>query len=174
MLCQVCKQREATFHFKEVIQDERRELHLCEICAREMNLLKESFFTPSFSLSNLMTGLANLEIPLVPKEQKICPGCGLSYEDIRRKGKMGCSSCYQTFREYIIPLLERIHGKAHHSGKTPEKGKGQDERIKKIYDLRRKLEDAVRKEDYEKAAKLRDEIHNLEKTGKRNESSKDG
>jgi protein arginine kinase activator len=109
-----------------------------------------------------MTGLTDLEIPLVPKEQKICPGCGLSYKNIREKGKMGCGLCYQTFREYIIPLLERIHGKAHHSGKVPEKGKGQDERIKKIYDLRRKLEDAVRKEDYERAAELRDEIRELE------------
>jgi len=166
MLCQICGQREATFHFKEVINDEIRELHLCEVCAKEMNLLKESFFAPTFSLSNLMTGLTDLEIPFLPKEQRVCPGCGLNYEDIRKKGKMGCSSCYQTFKEYIIPLLERIHGKAYHSGKIPQERKTKDNISKRIYELRKELEEAIRKENYERAAKLRDEIRGLEKGGK--------
>ena len=165
MLCQVCKKREANVHFKEIIGGEVRELHLCDICAKEKGL-GESFF-PNFSLPELMLGLTELEVPLSLEKGAECSGCGLSYEDIRKKGKLGCSLCYQNFREYLDPLLEKIHGKVYHSGKTPKKGKRKDRLDRKVYELRKKLEEAVRKEEYEKAAEFRDELRELEKGGRR-------
>ena len=162
MICQACREREATFHFKEMINGEVKELHLCEICAKEKGL-SETFFMPSFSLSNLMAGLTELEVPRSEEISVTCPHCGLSYEDIKRKGKMGCGLCYQSLKEYLTPLLERIQGKVRHSGKIPRKGKVEDQRERKIYELRRELEKVVRKEEYERAAELRDEIRRLEK-----------
>jgi len=162
MICQVCGEREATFHFKEMINGEVEELHLCEICAKEKGL-DETFFMPSFSLSNLMAGLTELEIPLSEEISVSCPHCGLSYEDIKRKGKIGCALCYQALREYLTPLLERIQGKVRHSGKVPRKGKVEDQGERRIYELRKELEKLVKKEEYERAAKLRDEIRRLEK-----------
>jgi len=162
MICQVCGERKATFHFKEMINGEVEELHLCEICAKEKGL-DETFFIPSFSLSNLMAGLTELEVPLSEEISVSCPHCGLSYEDIKRKGKIGCALCYQVLKEYLTPLLERIQGKVRHSGKVPRKGKVEDQRERRIYELRKELEKLVRKEEYERAAKLRDEIRRLEK-----------
>jgi len=162
VLCQICGQREATFHLKEMINGEARELHLCEICAREKGLLNESFFMPDFSLSNLMTGLSGFEVPFIEEKEERCSECGLTYEEIRKRGKIGCSSCYQTFREYIIPLLERIHGKGYHSGKAPREKRMADEKTEQVYKLRRELDKAVREERYEEAAKIRDEIRKLE------------
>ena len=174
MLCEICGQREATFHFKEVINGQVRELHLCEVCAREKGLLEESFFMPDFSLSNLMTGLSSLEVPFLKEKVERCPNCSLTYEEIRKKGKIGCSSCYHTFREYLIPLLERIHGKSYHSGKVPTRKEMGDEKSKQIYRLRRELDKAIKEERYEEAAKIRDEIRKLEgfEKGERNESSR--
>ena len=162
MICQVCGERDATFHFKEMINGQVKELHLCEICAKEKGL-GETFFMPSFSLSNLMAGLTELEVPSSEEISVGCPHCGLSYGDIKRKGKIGCGLCYQALEEYLTPLLERIQGKVRHSGKVPRKGKVQDQKERKIYELRKELEDLVRKEEYERAAELRDEIRRLEK-----------
>ena len=35
MLCNFCGKKEAKVHLKEIIDNESRELHLCEACARE-------------------------------------------------------------------------------------------------------------------------------------------
>ena len=165
MLCQVCKKREVNVHFKEIIGGEVRELHLCDVCAKEKGL-GESFF-PGFSLPELMLGLTKLEIPPSLEKGPQCSGCGISYEEIIKKGKLGCSLCYQNFTEYLDPLLEKIHGKVYHSGKVPKEGKKEDRLDRKVYELRKKLEEAVRKEEYEKAAEFRDELRELEKGGRR-------
>ena len=183
MLCQVCGKRKATFHFEEVINAEERELHLCEVCAKEKGL-SESFFIPSFLLSNLMAGLTELELPFSEEVMARCPHCGLDYAQIRKKGKIGCSLCYQTFKDYLAVLLEKIQGKVYHSGKVPKKGKLEDKKQRQIYKLRKDLEEAIRKEEYEKAAQLRDEIraletirnthHAIRDTSKGNDSSGNG
>ncbi|MFQ6066452.1 MAG: UvrB/UvrC motif-containing protein [bacterium] len=162
MICQVCGQREATFHFKEMINGEVKELHLCEICAKEKGL-GETLFMPSLSLSDLMAGLTELEVPRPEEISVSCSHCGLSYGDIKEKGKIGCGLCYQALNEYLTPLLEKIQGKVRHSGKVPRKSKVKDQRESKIYELRKELEILVRKEEYERAAELRDEIRRLEK-----------
>jgi len=158
MLCQICGRKEATFHFKEIINDQIRELHLCEECAR-----KKGFLSQPFPLASLIGGLTEeAGIPFSVASQVRCPHCGLSYEQIREKGKIGCSFCYQTFKDYLIPLLERIHGHTHHSGKAPKELK-MDEKEKEIHKLRKELEEMVKKEEYEKAANIRDKIRKLEK-----------
>jgi protein arginine kinase activator len=164
MICQVCGEREATVHLKETINGEVKELHLCEICAEEKGL-RETFFMPSFSLSNLMAGLTELELPWSKETSSSCPHCGVSYEDIKKKGKIGCGMCYQALEQYLTPLIERIQGKVRHTGKAPQKTKLEGRKERKIYELRKGLEKAVRKEEYEKAADLRDEIRRLEKGG---------
>lgn len=162
MLCQICGKREATFHLQEVVNGKARELHICEVCAKEKGL-SESFLIPTFSLSNLIAGLTEWQIPPSEKTMITCPHCGLTYSDIQKKGKIGCSSCYRTFKSYLNTLLERIQGRTLHSGKIPRRSKAKDTKEKRIYELRRYLEEAVRKEEYEKAAQLRDEIRRLEK-----------
>ncbi|MCD6318445.1 UvrB/UvrC motif-containing protein [Candidatus Aerophobetes bacterium] len=162
MLCQLCGQREATVHFKEVINGVTRELHLCEVCAEKEGFLSKSFPLPDFSLPSLITGLTEFDTVL-PKKEKKCPGCGLSYTQIEKKGKMGCSLCYQTFEEYISPLLEKIHGRVLHRGKVPRRGKMRSKIERQLYQLRQELDKAVKKEEYERAAKLRDKIKKLQK-----------
>lgn len=165
MLCQACRKREATFHLKEIVKGETRSLHLCEVCAKEKGL-SESFLLPTFSLSDFIAGLTELEIPASEEMRITCPHCRMTFADIQKKGGIGCSSCYQTFKDYLAPLLERIQGKASHSGKIPQRGKVKDMKNKRIYKLRKELEEVVRKEEYEKAAQFRDEIRRLERDKK--------
>lgn len=177
MLCQICKSKEATVHIKEIIEGEYTELHLCHDCAEEKGLT-ESLLSPGSVFANLMSGLADfIKSPLLLQEEKKCPECGLSYTSIINKGKMGCASCYQTFQDYIFPLLERIHGKANHRGKVPQKITPEIKARTEFYQLQRELEEAIEKEEYERAAELRDRIRKIQKKGREDyedsESSQD-
>jgi len=90
-----------------------------------------------------------------------CDKCGSTFNDIVRSGKIGCGDCYSTFYDKLLPSLERLHGRTSHEGKIPngivevpdktEKEKLQDE-----------LDEAVKSQDYEKAAELRDKIKEME------------
>ena len=97
---------------------------------------------------------------------KVCSRCGLSFEKFREIGKLGCADCYQTFRDELNHLLRRMHGSSHHSGKNPHRTLDIVERDKRIWELRQKLQKAVKTENYEEAAKIRDLIETEEnKTG---------
>ena len=162
MLCDVCGKNPATVHLTEIIDDQMNELHLCEECAREKSAAMEQ----QFGLSELLAGMAEvgkpsakeLETPAVK-----CPTCGLSYADFKKIGRLGCGECYNVFRKYLAPLLKRIHGSTQHSGKSPLHitVKGAKKKVD-IQELRLRLQKAIEEEAFEEAARLRDQIKELE------------
>ena len=161
MLCDICGKQEATVHITEIVNGQMAELHLCEECARKKNLAMEQHF----SLSDLLGGLAEISTVLDKTEMagKRCSNCGMTYEDFRKTGRLGCSECYVTFRDSLASLLKRIHGSGHHLGRFPL---GKAEKVKAkmtVQDLRARLATAIQLEEYERAAKLRDQIRILER-----------
>lgn len=107
-----------------------------------------------------------------------CAACGQTFAQFRTAGVLGCPQCYSTFESQLTPLLSRAHeGGTHHVGKTPKSammlagapGAGPDrpaepsaENQKRLAALRKALEEAIAGEQYEKAAKLRDELQRLQ------------
>lgn len=123
-----------------------------------------------FGLGDLLAGLADFETKVSPKKElKIkCPKCGLSYDDFKKTGRLGCSQCYSTFEATLVPLVKRIHGSAEHFGKAPaEVAKTPKPAAKKkpnrLEELKGRLQRAVKLEEFEEAAKLRDKIREFEK-----------
>ena len=170
MLCESCKQTQATVHLTEIVNDQMTELHLCEACANQKGTQVESHF----GLADLLSGLADFSKTQEPEEGvagKACANCGMTYDDFRKVGRLGCSQCYTTFKRGLGGLLKRIHGSPIHLGKSPiglvkasSKGKAVDVKEVKseLADLRRKLERAIEKEEFEEAAGIRDQIRKLE------------
>ena len=99
-----------------------------------------------------------------------CPNCGMTYESFRKMGRLGCSQCYETFKGYLQPLLKKIHGSSQHFGKAPVKAPKIAVKEKKavysIEELKAKMQKAIQAEEFEEAAKLRDQIRELEKREK--------
>ena len=91
-----------------------------------------------------------------------CKSCGLDLEELRRQGRVGCQDCYQAFSGYLADSLERLHGATKHVGRLPGLPEAELERRQRVEGLRDALEVAVREEDYERAASLRDEIQSLD------------
>ena len=165
MLCDICSKNSATVHITEIINSQMTELHLCEECARKKNLAMEQHF----SLADLLGGLTDINSVLDKTEivGKRCPSCGFTYGDFRKIGRLGCGKCYQVFKDSLNSLFKRIHGSDHHLGRFPlKKGKKVDLKMH-LQDLRAKLGNAIQQEEYENAAKLRDQIRKMERKGGR-------
>ncbi len=165
MLCEICGKNEATVEFTEIIDDEVTQLHLCESCAREKGVEMEQHF----SIADLLAGLTDLGLEFEPKEVSIkCPNCGMTHDDFRKIGRLGCGECYNAFKRSLLPLLKRIHGSTRHLGKAAiklEKAVGVT-KMSELQELRQKLQRAIEMEEFEEAAKIRDRIRELEKKAK--------
>lgn len=165
MLCQNCGKNEATTHIKQIINGDMAESHLCPDCASHLGY-SDMFSGFGLNLSELFGGFLGDMMPSISagKTQR-CEKCGSSFDEIVRSGKVGCADCYRTFYDKLLPSIQRIHGKIKHSGKvstaTPAEPKIEttEEKIKK---LKAAMNDAVAKQDFESAAKIRDEIKALE------------
>jgi protein arginine kinase activator len=166
MLCDGCGKNPATVHLTEIINDQMNELHLCEECARKKSQDAEQ----NFGLGDLLGGMADINKTEKDKETATlkCPNCGLTYADFKKIGRLGCGDCYNAFKKYLAPLLKRIHGSSQHVGKSPTLMKSSAKALKKntdIQELRDKLQRAVEQEQFEEAARLRDQIKKLEVKG---------
>ena len=161
MLCDICNKNPATVHLTEIVDDQMTELHLCEECARQKSIQMEQ----QFGLSDLLAGLAEFEKPALQKEAVLlkCSNCDLTYADFKKIGRLGCSECYSTFRKYLGPLLKRIHGSSLHLGKSPLKVTKALKKKIDLSSLRYGLQKAIEREAFEEAAKIRDQIRELEK-----------
>lgn len=161
MLCEICGKNPATVHLTEIVDDQMSELHLCEECARK----KSQDMEQAFGLSDLLGGMADVTKPEKDKEAVLvkCPNCGLSYADFKKIGRLGCGECYNAFKKYLAPLLKRIHGSSQHIGKSPAKFAKGLKKTLDIEELRNKLQRAIEQEAFEEAARLRDQIKQLEK-----------
>lgn len=164
MLCDVCGKKEATVHLTEIINDQVTKLHLCEECARDKSVEMEEHF----GLSDLLAGLADLGAQMEPQaiDKVKCPNCGFSYQDFRKIGRLGCSECYEAFKKQLAPLLKRIHGADRHVGKVPLMIGKTVKETRNLQDMKMKLDKAIRAEEFEEAARLRDQIKELEKKSK--------
>ena len=161
MLCDVCNKNQATVHLTEIVDNQMTELHLCEECA----LKKSAEMEQQFGLSDLLAGMAQFEKPTEEKESVSakCQNCGLTYADFKKIGRLGCGECYGAFKKYLVPLLKRIHGSTLHFGKSPARVTKMSNKKVDLTALRYKLQQAIEAEAFEEAAKIRDQIKELEK-----------
>jgi protein arginine kinase activator len=161
----LCGKNEATVHLTEMINDQTRELHLCEPCARE----KGAAASP-FGLAELLAGLADFGTRMeeAAKPKPTCPQCKMTYDDFRKTGRLGCGECYETFHRYLSPLLKRIHGSTRHVGRGPtEVAPRMALAEEDLPRLKERLKGAIAAEEFEEAAHLRDRIRALESKKKR-------
>jgi len=165
MLCEVCKKNDATVHLTEIINEKVTKLNLCEECAKQKGAEMEEHF----GLGELLAGLTEFgETPAMktPSKEPVvtikCSGCALTYADFKRTGRLGCSECYSAFQSKLLPLLKRIHGADHHVGKIPAKAPRGVVVATKLQEFRLKMKKAVEAENFEEAARFRDEIKKIE------------
>jgi protein arginine kinase activator len=165
MLCQKCKEKTASVQITQTINNQKTVVFLCDQCANDNQDLN---FNLPFDVGNILVSMLESMYnngnvaQLQSQEKKVaCRVCGLSFDEFSKNGKFGCSSCYQTFSERLGLLFRKLHGSAKHTGKTPSKEAAEKKVDQKISKLRVQLEEAIKLEEYEKAAVIRDKIKQL-------------
>lgn len=166
MLCDNCKKREASVIYEENINGEKKKLNLCGLCSQKLGLTTSNF------MDNMLVSFFEdpLELGYEKKKEDKCPICSYTFSDYLNTGLFGCPSCYNTFETKIAPILKKLHGKSYH---VKEDNKNVDKIINKenksslneIDKLKQELELVIAKEEYEKAAVIRDKIKELNKRG---------
>ena len=164
MLCDDCKERQASVHFTKINNNEKIEKNLCEHCAQKSGEIGFAADNKYF-MQDLLKGLFSQGFGNIPynKPEEACPNCGMSYSDFSRSGKIGCSECFTAYADRLEPLLRRIHGNNAHTGKVPKRMGGKIAIKQNLRKLRQELESLIGREEYEQAATVRDEIKALEK-----------
>ncbi|MCU0722269.1 MAG: UvrB/UvrC motif-containing protein [Planctomycetes bacterium] len=159
--CQVCGKEAATVHLTEIEKGKQKEVHLCEACAQ-----KQGVVSKAPSLQDILQGMIQKQMKEIGEEgSQQCPFCGIRFGEFRTKGRLGCARDYEVFRAGLAPLIEKVQGGAtQHRGRVPSRAGAEVAREMRLRALRATLEEHVRKEDYEAAAKVRDELRKLEAT----------
>ena len=175
MNCDVCQSETASIFFSQVVDGKLQKVNLCKACADDKGVTDPT----GFALADMLEGMGEetQTETAVETDELTCPSCGFSQTDFKKTGRFGCADCYHVFDEGLDSLLEAMHKHTEHVGKVPstfpdlpeaELPAGPDEPVMeaspadKLSDLKDALSKSVEDEDYEEAARLRDEISQLE------------
>ncbi|HAH31001.1 MAG TPA: excinuclease ABC subunit B [Elusimicrobia bacterium] len=178
MRCMDCGKSEAVVFLKMAVNNKVAEAHLCAVCAAKKGAGPDACESGSLNISEIGGGLEGGFSEFLPAGKKAlhCPACALTYREFREKGKLGCPVCYTSFDAQLSELLTRVHGSCLHTGKvyparaamrqgkcdSAAKRKRGAQTALRLKKLDSSLKEAVDREDFETAARLRDQIKGLE------------
>ena len=164
MQCQYCT-NPATVHLTTLSGFKKKVVHLCEACAQQQQVLSDS--KPDLNIQAVVHYMLGQQLGPEAGElaRLTCPECGIKYMEFRGEGRLGCPHDYEVFARGLEPILKRVHRAVRHVGKLPPHHRENRARLADLYDLHRRLRQAIDDEQYEEAAKLRDLIRAKELSG---------
>jgi protein arginine kinase activator len=158
MLCDVCQKSEATVFLTQIVEGKMQKVNLCEACSKEKGVSDPT----GFALADLLLGLGAAQQIERGQPSQRCPVCGFTQADFKKTGRLGCSACYDTFADGLATLLKGMHKGLRHTGRMPARLSRRFALADRVKSLEGELKQAVTDEKYEDAARLRDEIRQLE------------
>lgn len=165
MICERCNKNKASIFLTQIINGEKKEYQLCSKCASIDH--NDNLFNDMFK-EFIETLINDINFNYISDENNDdlikCSKCGLNFDDITKIGKVGCSECYNIFNKELNIAIKNIQGSIIHTGKFPKKSGTYMYNQRMIKDLKEKLKQKIKYEEYEEAAIIRDEIKNLEGT----------
>lgn len=158
MICKVCLKNNAQFHLPHIINNELVEIHLCRECVQK-HRFPDSPNDLDNKLDSLLEGLIQYNfIEKAAFSDLKCNFCGMTLKEFQKTGLLGCQNCYSIFDNYITKDKKRFESlykkKSHNSGLSEQ-----------VLQLKRELKMALERENFEKAAEIRDIIKRYEKEG---------
>lgn len=187
--CQLCPSPRATVHLTELGPDgDRRELHVCRDCVARLGLSLDNppplapLLAQAQVVAEVGEGVESVAVP-APADGEACPQCGLEFAAYAQNNLFGCAECYSAFMPQVAELVQRYHGAQQHVGRTPggaltsatdaqaaptpdttrtSKRKASAQRASQRHSLRQALAEAVAREQFERAATLRDQLAALD------------
>ena len=171
MMCNRCN-KPATVHIKEISNGTIVALDFCDQCAAAAGYCPQDHLPLNDILNEFVAAHSHLSDGPVLQ----CPDCGMTWQEFKDTGLLGCQKDYDLFVKKLDSVIEKAqHGGTHHTGKTRCRNQRTGEPANElnavapralpmtaIKQLQAELAKAVATESYEQAAKLRDQIRLLE------------
>lgn len=154
--CQHCN-KECTIHLTQIMNGKVKKVDMCEGCPSAKNFQDVGDFG---LLEDLVKSSYESSQETVNKE---CPSCGMTDVLFRKNMRFGCVECFEVFEEEVAQVVSQTQSGDEHVGKKAVHSLerlGVDEKIRRLED---ELEQAIEKENYEKAALIRDQIIELDR-----------
>jgi len=148
--CSHCT-KPATIHLTQIVDNKIHKVDLCEDCPFKEGVTD----VEGFSLADF---LIKAPVAISNSEALSCPSCGFTPADFKKSGRFGCPDCYDAFDDILGPMLANMHKDIVHRGKVPERALARMSRKRRLDQLERDLKDAIKTENYEEAARLRDQL----------------
>ena len=164
MLCDLCGENEAVLYIEQSNANSKRKLNLCVECARANGVSPDSK-TIGRSLAMLFDSLLGKN-KIQPKKEdnRVCPVCGSSVREITMLRQAGCPECYSVFKNETIESFKKISVIPPYKGSLPKRLKNFRSVLTDRIIIQAKLEESLKREDYERAALYRDYLKALEKS----------
>ncbi|MBD3346038.1 MAG: hypothetical protein GF401_13325 [Chitinivibrionales bacterium] len=154
--CEVCGANQANVHLTQIINGQTTVLHLCEECAQKKGI------NVSVATGDVMPESIKLQQPPMAAKEIYCSNCRMPFSQFQTNGKLGCSECYRSFQNEIDGMLKQVHGSCVHRGKRYVPGGSVQTSPVSLGQLRIQLDRAVKNEEFELAAAIRDTIRSIE------------
>ena len=168
MKCDSCGKENANVHMTSIVNGVKEEHHYCQQCANQKEQgtgsMFSSMFDDTFFNNQFFANVMYHQSTLGNSKLSACPQCGMTISAFNHQGRLGCDKCYEAFQQHLIPLIKRIQGSTSYEGRLPQRG-AEDLKVEQtIKQLRNDLIQAVKQEQFERAAQIRDEIKSLEQS----------
>lgn len=157
MVCDLCHKREATFFVEQSSKSGNRKLHFCAECVKE-----RGFSTDPKEISKALNSLFAEYFNKENSKDLVCPVCGQHLSKILLTGLAGCPECYEIFKSKIVEYMQKHDIYGTYTGQMPKRIAGFRSVLTDRIEVQKKLEEAIQREDYEKAAFYRDYLHAIE------------
>lgn len=159
MKCHHCD-KQATVHLTQILNGQMHKMDLCESCAQAKGVTNPENLSIGSLMENVPDSSDDAASPMT------CESCGTTHNEFKKGGRLGCEACYHVFRPVLDPLLDGMHAGIKHLGKIPAGSKVRVQFEQSMSQLQTKLQDSIEQEDYEEAARIRDQLKDLEKKAK--------
>lgn len=168
MKCDSCGKENANIHMTSIVNGVKEEHYYCQQCANQNDqgngTMFSSMFDDSFFNNQFFANVMYPQSALGNSKAIACPQCGMTISSFNHQGRLGCDRCYEAFHTQVMPLIKRIHGSTSYEGRIPQRGAADFKVEQTIKQLRNELIQAVKQEQFERAAQIRDEIKSLEQS----------
>lgn len=162
MICDLCGENDAVLFIEQTNENGKRKLNLCVDCAREHGVSPDSK-TIGRSLALLFDSMMGRKNQPKAEDSRLCPVCGISVREIQMTRRAGCPECYSIFRGEVCDALKKIGVIPPYKGTLPKRLKNFRSVLTDRIVIQAKLEESLKREDYERAAVYRDYLKALEK-----------
>lgn len=165
MQCEKCKIKRATVFFTEL---DRTRHALCSLCdAEQRGGVHTSDGNIKYAPKSYLYELSYNDDTMycaneLTSEGVLCPNCKTKLDDILNSGRMGCADCYTSFSGVVQFIGYGNHSYSKYNEKMPRRYRERLDLQSRIVTLGILLSEAVREQNFEDAAKIRDEIKLLE------------